>query len=306
MPEAAQNPVITLHAGGASARLVPHAGGRVSALRLVSATGEAVDVLHPYPEDFFDPIAWAKGGIYPLMPYSNRIANALLRVQGETHALRPHPGSMPHSLHGNAHAQPWQATQSGPETATLTLDSPPGPAWPWHYTASLHFELAPSQLRVGLTLRNADTRTMPAGMGLHPFFRYDPAARLSYRATTLWPVTPDYLAGTARPLRPDEQHARPRHLPQGAVNAYLGGWDGTALVELPQGALLSMQADPLFGHLVVHRPDPPVYLCLEPVSHVADGFNLAARGVADTGTHLLEPGGSLSGEIRFATLPNHL
>jgi aldose 1-epimerase len=89
------NPVITLNAGGASARLLPHAGGRVSALRLVGRNGEAVDVLHPYPEDFFDPIHWAKGGIYPLMPYSNRIANALLHVNGETHVLRPTPMPCP-------------------------------------------------------------------------------------------------------------------------------------------------------------------------------------------------------------------
>ena len=80
---------------------------------------------------------------------------------------------------------------------------------------------------------------------------------------------------------------------------YVGGWDGTAIVDLPQGSQLSMRADPVFGHLVVHRPDTPLYLCLEPVSHVADGFNLATHGVADTGTHLLEPGDSMNGEIRF-------
>ena len=163
MPEAPMNPVITLNAGGASARLLPHAGGRVSALSLVRGNGEAVDVLHPYPEDFFDPIHWAKGGIYPLIPYSNRIANALLHVNGETHALRPHPNAVPHTLHGNAHTQPWEATQQGPDTATLTLDSPAGPAWPWHYTASLRFELTPSQLRVGLALCNADQRSCEIG-----------------------------------------------------------------------------------------------------------------------------------------------
>lgn len=299
MPEVPMNPVITLNAGGACARLVPHAGGRVSALRLVGGSGEAVDVLHPYPEDFFDPIHWAKGGIYPLIPYSNRIANALLHVNGETHALRPHPNAMPHTLHGNAHAQSWQATQQGPDTATLTLDSPAGPAWPWHYTASLRFELTPSQLRVGLTLCNADQRTMPAGMGLHPYFRHDPAARLTYGATTLWPATQDYLPGAPRALLANEQYETPRRLPDGGMTDYVGGWDGTAIVDLPQGSQLSMRADPVFGHLVVHRPDTPLYLCLEPVSHVADGFNLATHGVANTGTHLLEPGDSMNGEIRF-------
>ncbi len=52
---------------------------------------------------------------------------------------------------------------------------------------------------------------------------------------------------------------------------------------------------PVWQHLVVYRPDNLAYLCLEPVSHVADGFNQAARGVQDTGTRWLAPGESLSG-----------
>jgi aldose 1-epimerase len=64
-----------------------------------------------------------------------------------------------------------------------------------------------------------------------------------------------------------------------------------------------LQADPLFGHLVVHRPDPPHYLCLEPVSHVANGFNLADAGVAGTGTRMLAPGESMGGQIRIALMP---
>lgn len=299
------NTVIELKAGDASARLVPHAGGRVSALRLMRPMGGVVDVLHPYPEDFFDPVHWAKGGIYPLMPYSNRIANAVVHANGEAIALRPHPDAAPHTLHGNAHAQAWQAVYIGPDSTTLTLDSPAGPAWPWHYTASMRFELTPSQLRIDLTLCNADPRPMPAGMGLHPYFRHAPDALLSYGATTLWPATREFLPGAPRPLRADEQYVPARRLPDGTLTDYVGGWDGTATVDLPQGARLTLHADPVFGHLVVHRPDTPLYLCLEPVTHVADGFNLAARGVADTGAHMLEPGGRLCGEIRLALADPH-
>ena len=44
-------------------------------LRLVDGARGALDMLHPYPEDVFDPVHWAKGGIYPLISYSNRVAN---------------------------------------------------------------------------------------------------------------------------------------------------------------------------------------------------------------------------------------
>jgi aldose 1-epimerase len=86
---------------------------------------------------------------------------------------------------------------------------------------------------------------------------------------------------------------------------YLGGWNGRASVELPSnppGAVLSIEADPVFGHLVVHRPDSGAYLCLEPVTHVANGFNLAAQGVPGTGTCVLLPGESMTGSLRFKML----
>jgi aldose 1-epimerase len=56
-------------------------------------------------------------------------------------------------------------------------------------------------------------------------------------------------------------------------------------------------ADPVLSHLVLHRPAGIDYICIEPVSHVADGFNLAARGIANTGTRALDPGDILSGGV---------
>ena len=297
------NQVLQLHAGQAVARLVPGAGGRISALRLERAAGGAVDVLHPYPEDFFDPLRWAKGGIYPLMPYSNRIAQASLQVDGASVALAPHPDAAPHTLHGNAHALPWQIEHSDAATAVLLLDAPASVAWPWHYAGRMRLQLAPSELTIGIDIRNADNRMMPAGVGLHPYFRHAPGARVGYHATAVWPTTADFLAVSSRAPHADEIYLPARALPAGGLTDYVGGWDGKAVIDLPDpGARLRIQADPVFGHLVVHRPDSLAYLCLEPVSHVADGFNLAARGVAGTGTRLLAPGESLGGTIRFGLL----
>jgi hypothetical protein len=132
----------------------------------------AVDILHPYPEEFVDPVRWAKGGIYPLMPYSNRIANATLQVNGEKVVLKAHPNAAPHSLHGNAHVQPWQVKQSDTTRVVMTLDSPAGETWPWRYTGNMCVMLSPGELLVRIDVRNADTRLMPAGIGLHPYFRH--------------------------------------------------------------------------------------------------------------------------------------
>lgn len=293
------NEVVRLHNGEASARLLPAAGGRISALRLVRPGAGAVDVLHPYPEDFFDPLRWAKGGIYPLMPYSNRIANAIVNVQGEPVALAPHPDAAPHTLHGNAHALAWKLGESDARTAVMTLDSAASAAWPWHYTARMRVKLTPNQLLVQMDLCNADSRIMPAGIGLHPYFRHQAQGKVAYQASTVWPPTAEFLPGAPRAPQPDEIYPSARVLPAGGLTHYVGGWNGKARIDLPDGGQLHIASDPLFSHLVVHRPDNMAYLCLEPVSHVADGFNLAARGVANTGARLLAPGENMGGTIRF-------
>ena len=294
--------IVHLNAGAASARLVPAAGGRVSALHLAAPDGRLVEVLHPYPEDFIDPVRWGKGGLYPLLPYSNRIAQARVRVQGEEVRLEPHPDALPHTLHGTAHLQPWTVEHHDAASAVLVLDAAPSPAWPWHYTGRLDITLTQQALHMRIAIRNAGMRVMPAGIGLHPYFQHAPAAQLGYRATTWWLSTPDFLATGGRALAADEIYQPPRALPAGGLTHYVGGWDGQADVDLPRGARLRIQADPVFQHLVVHRPDTAAYLCIEPVSHVADGFNLAARGVAGTGTHWLAPGETLAGAMQFVLL----
>ena len=296
------NHVVQLQAGAARVRLLPGAGARISSLQLAMPAGGTVDVLQPYPEDFFDPVRWAKGGIYPLMPYSNRIANARVRVQGEEVLLSPHPDALPHTLHGNAHLLPWILDRHDAATAVMLLDAAPSAAWPWHYAGRLEVTLLEAALHLRITIRNAGERAMPAGIGLHPYFRHEPQALLAYQASTVWPPSSEVLAVAARAPSSEEVHQPGRPLPPGGLTRYASGWEGMADIDLPRGARLRMQVDAELQHLVVHRPDNLAYLCLEPVSHVADGFNLAARGVSGTGTRLLGAGESLSGEMRLLLL----
>ena len=52
-------------------------------------------------------------------------------------------------------------------------------------------------------------------------------------------------------------------------------------------------------NLVLHVPVGAPYACIEPVTHVADAFNLAAAGVEGTGARVLQPGETLAGLVRL-------
>ena len=66
-----------------------------------------------------------------------------------------------------------------------------------------------------------------------------------------------------------------------------------------------MRADRAAGFLVVYAPEGRDFLALEPVTHMTDAFNRAARGERGTGTRALRPGGAFSCtmEIGVRALP---
>jgi aldose 1-epimerase len=50
---------------------------------------------------------------------------------------------------------------------------------------------------------------------------------------------------------------------------------------------------------VIYVPPGQDFFCIEPVSHVNDGFNLLERGVDGTGVRVLARGRRLAGTIRL-------
>jgi aldose 1-epimerase len=303
MPETLPGDLV-LRAGAAQAVLRPQAGGRVCSLTLAHPDGRAVPVLYPYTAAGVDPVNWAKGGIYPLVPYSNRIARGQLHTaDGATVTLPPHPNAQPHTLHGHAHGLPWAVVSHDDTSAHLRLDSPACAAWPWPLQADLRVQLSAQALHLSLSLSHGGDDLMPAGIGFHPYFLHEAPARLRYHAGRRWPADADFLAHDSEALPVDQGFDQAKALPPGTLTDYLSEWDGALDLELPQGDLLQLQVDPALSHLVVHRPPQPLYLCLEPVSHVADGFNLAAQGVPGTGTVQLPPGGVLEGRMSLSLAP---
>ncbi|MFN7192659.1 MAG: hypothetical protein ACK5U4_14595, partial [Rhodospirillales bacterium] len=67
------------------AEALPELGGRLARLQYRAGDG-AHDVLVPIGADPALPPSWPKGGAYPLIPYSNRIADAQVLHAGKTHA----------------------------------------------------------------------------------------------------------------------------------------------------------------------------------------------------------------------------
>jgi aldose 1-epimerase len=79
------------------------------------------------------------------------------------------------------------------------------------------------------------------------------------------------------------------------------GWAGRAALAQPDaGIVVELSAPPPATFLVVYVPQGGDFLAVEPVTHMTDAFNRAARGESGTGTRVLEPGETLSCTMHIA------
>ena len=254
------------------------------------------------PKPAFDPAIWPKAGSYPLVPYSNRIRDAAFRF-GETRVeLAPHPAAAPHALHGFCQMRPWTVSRQAAAQIEMRYRHDPQSdpnGWPWAFEVVQLITLGPSGLTHEIGVESRADSAMPMGLGVHPYFAVSKGDRIRFTADALWQADADgcgkqlhRLAGSARALRLGSwrqgRHDLLRRL----------GWR-IASIQRHDGTEIVIQASAPLDHLVLHVPAGGRYLCLEPVSHVADAFNLAAAGQPETGMRVLNPGEVLRATVRI-------
>lgn len=270
--------------------LVPEWGGRVSALR-----AQGLDIITPLMANTFDPVAWPKGGIYPLMPYSNRLRNARLSHCGLVYALPAHPAAAPHTLHGVAQTLPWVVTAQDEESITLNCLYE-GEHWPWPVRFEQRFTLEKNRLNVDLQVTNLGDSSMPAGVGLHPYFQRHAGMRVETNVGEIWEIDHDYLPTGV--VRPSCQPIVMTNDLEQEYAVYGACWDGLLKVDYQCGQLLLETQTPL-DHFVAFAPKGAPYFCLEPVSHLADAFNSPDSEWEKQGTQHLQSQQTLTARLTF-------
>jgi aldose 1-epimerase len=286
--------LVTLRRGGLELDLCPRFGGAIARFRF-----RGHDLLRPagtaLTEDG-DPLA-ASG--FPLVPFSGRIENGRFSFGGEEHRLEPNFPPEPHAIHGQGWQLPWEVVHAAEALAELTLEHRV-PATPLEWRARQTFELVDDGLTVGLTLTNAGQGPMPAGIGLHPYFPRTPAVTLQARLGQVWLNDEGKIPRERVALPETWDFSTPQEVNALEMDNCFAGWDGKAQIVWPEIAQrLTIEADPLFGHLVIYIPQGADFFCVEPVSHASNGFNLQEAGVEGTGVRILEPGETLEGMVRF-------
>lgn len=275
--------------------LCPPLGGTITGFR-----HRGRDLMRPAGAGFLEAGNPGEASCFPLVPFSNRIADASFSFRGETYELPKNFPPEPHAIHGQGWQHPWTVAETSACRAELTFRHTV-PGTPLDYRARQILELDDHGLRVTIDLTNVGARPMPAGIGLHPYFVRTADVTLTARLDHVWPADERKIPKERVPLPAHWDFSKTLRVGALAMDNCFGGWDGRAEIRWPEtGLSLTIEADPGLGHLVIYIPPGEDFFSVEPVSNANDGFNLMARGVDGTGVRILDPGETLSGRVRLS------
>jgi len=272
--------VLQIHSDGLTARISTK-GGIVLGLWWEQG-GESIPLLRSAPNDDADALT---SGCYPLVPFGNRVSGNRFSFAGRDYTFTPNTSWDPHYLHGEG----WQADWSVIGQSERHLDlgfSFAGQGTPYAYEARQRFTIADGKITFDLSVRNDGDQPLPFGLGWHPYFPMTPKTTLKAPAKRFWTEVEGWLPGVATTIPTDVDFLTPRGLPNRWVNNGFQDWSGKAAVTWPErNTRLYLTADPLFKHAFVFVSDNAFdpafkrdYFCFEPMSHLANGHNLADLG----------------------------
>jgi aldose 1-epimerase len=235
-----------------------------------------------------------EAGSYPLVPFSNRIAQASLLWQGTQHPLVRNNGAEPHAIHGVGWQRSWEILESDGDFAMLAYEHRPDAAWPFAFDSSQTLRLRGGTLELTLSLTNQAQRPAPAGLGWHPYFVKRVRSRISFEATGRWEMGPDKLPTERRPA-----HGLDAQCAFLDIDDCFDGWSGTVHLRDEQ---LHTRVNSGLSRLVVFTNDTRDFVAIEPVSHVNNAITLVDAGAdaAQLGLAILQPGESLSAQMSIS------
>ena len=227
---------------------------------------------------------------YPLVPFSNRVANRRFSFAGIDHELPALLGDW--AIHGAGWQCEW--TMHG---NSMHLSYPGGRLWPFAFDAEQVFDLGPNGLTVTMRVTNRHPTPAPAAIGLHPFFPRDAATRLHVSPKTVWQSDANKIPVAEIPVPAVWDFSTERELADVDIDNCFSGWDGTAVLSWPERRQkLQITATQPFRHLVIYVPRGQNFTAIEPVSNMNDGLNRMQAGI-DHGMRILAPGETLEGAI---------
>lgn len=238
---------------------------------------------------------------FPLVPFVNRITGGRFTFRGRGVTLAPNMAGDPSPLHGQGWLSPWRVEQADNSEAALSFRHEAG-EWPWAYDARQEFALEERGLSLRLSCRNESDEPMPCGLGQHPYFECGRETRLDTRVTHAWTIDEQVLPVEKVPAE-GRYDLRERLVCGQDLDHGFGGWGGSARLTDPAWPFALELSSPDASFFQLYSPAAGGIFVAEPVTHANAALNAPEGEWPELGMRVLEPGESMSLEMRVEVIP---
>ena len=286
------------------ASICPEIGASIHSL-CYKFKGQWVDIMRPTPQEAVDQKKPGLFSSFHLLPYSNRIENGVLNYNGMIYNMDINNADG-HTIHGVIRDLPWKLVSNTDEEMMLSFDSGDfeNVNWPWSFSGVLTFTLKDNLFTIGISIKNEDDKTMPAGFGSHPYFskqltEQDDKLMVKLPLKGLYPGDTPIPTGKWIPVPEELDFSTERVFDENVfVDNCFRASEGSSTVRwLNSGVTMTMDADPIYENIIFYTPKGEPFFAIEPVTNCNNAFNMAEKGIDDTGTIYLQPGEEASGDI---------
>ena len=259
-------------------------------------------------------------GIPFLAPWADRLDEQAFYANGTRYAFDMSLGNVrgANPIHGFLSSVPdWKVIEARADGqsawVTSRLEFFKHPSWmkqfPFGHTIEMTHRLSGGVLEVATRIDNLSVEAMPVAIGFHPFFQLTDSPRdewtLSVAARTHWPVSDVKMpTGKTQPIesffpRPSAVELAPLELDD-VFSDLVRDARGRATMSLKGKA---QQLDVVLGAnyraVVIYAPKPAQgqdpasrnFVCIEPVTAIINGLNLAHAGLYKE-LQMIAPGGT--------------
>jgi len=285
-------------------QVCPEVGAGIYAMEY-KRRGQWVHIMRPTPPSAVDAAAAGEFSSFNMIPYSNRIENALLFYNGKEYRLEPNTPEG-HRIHGDVRDKAWKVELLEQERLAVSFDSRDyaDVSWPFPFAAKMEFWLEGNRFLTKMEVRNTGEETMPAGMGIHPYFmrkltEKDEVVEVRFPVKGVYPGPTTIPTGPWTEIPERIDFSTKKALSTDFLDRCYRVAPGDSIIEWPaSGVRLTITPEEIFKHLILYCPKHEHgYFAVEPVTNCNNGFNMAEKGIQDTGTLYIEPGQSIEGTI---------
>jgi aldose 1-epimerase len=151
-----------------------------------------------------------------------------------------------------------------------------------------------ASLSLALSIMNTGDEAMPAGLGIHPWFRADGGLDASFPADLTYPLAHMIPSGPPEPVSGALDRRSLSRVPWGLDNLWTGLTAHQIQLHWPELRLRgTLSFTDAATHIVAASVEQNDAVAIEPVTHATDGFRLLAEGQPGAIT-VLQPGETLA------------